>query len=141
MTERVLVGSLLSDGEVRATLLPALMVSETARRYRLWPAIQAIAELENSREAVTFAAVEGRLTEQSQKDLLSTAIFADNTVEVFSQEQALLYLSVLESEDAKLRTGDLRVRLKEAERSGNWDEAFRLTAEITQLQRGQSRRP
>jgi hypothetical protein len=71
---------------------------------------------------------------------LSAALFAASSGEVFSQEQAMLYLGVLESEDAKLHAEELRSRLKQAERSGNWDEAFRLTAELTDLQRAQSRR-
>jgi DNA primase len=140
MSERVLVRSLLLDGEVRTVLLPALVKSVAARRFTLWPSIQAMAELAEQGEAVTFSTVEGRLPEDPQRDLLSAALFADSSGEVFSQEQAMLYLGVLESEDAKLHAEELRSRLKQAERSGNWDEAFRLTAELTDLQRAQSRR-
>jgi hypothetical protein len=141
MTERVLVRSLLLDSGVRTTLLPALAKSEAAKRFKLWPSIEVMAQLESGGESVTFSAVEARVPEDSQKHLLSAAIFADNTGEVFSQEQARLYLSILESEDAKLRAEELRARLKVAERAGDWDEAFRLTAELTGLQRSQNRRP
>lgn len=140
MAERILVRSLLVDGDVRRTLIPVLAVSEAARRFTLWPSIDAMAQLTSAGEAVTFSAVEERLSEDSQKNLLSQAVFADNSGEVFSQEQALLYLGLLQSEDAKLRAEELRARLKQAERSGNWDEAFRLTAELTDLQRSQPRR-
>ena len=140
MTERVLVRSLLLDGDVRSTLLPALSLSEAAKRFTLWPSIEAMAQLSSAGEPVTFSAVEARLSEESQKNLLSTAVFADSSGEVFSQEQAIVYLGVLESEDAKLRAEELRGRLKVAERAGNWDEAFRLTAELTELQRSQPRR-
>ncbi|HYI95834.1 MAG TPA: DNA primase [Bryobacteraceae bacterium] len=140
MSERVLVRSLLLDGEVRSTLLPVLAKSEAARRFTLWPSIEAMTRLTDEGEAVTFSAVEGRLPESPQRDLLSAAVFADSSGEVFSNEQAHLYLGVLQSEDAKLRAEDLRSRLKQAERTGNWDEAFRLTAELTELQRGQSRK-
>ena len=85
--------------------------------------------------------MEARLTEESHKTLLSGAIFADSSEEVFSRDQARLYLSVLGSEDAKLRAEGLRTRLKQAERSGDMDEALRLNAEFTALQRTQARRP
>jgi DNA primase len=140
MTERVLVRSLLADSEVRQTLLQPLSQSEAVRRFVMWPAIQAVLDLSDTGEQVTFSAVEARLSSDSHKALLSNAIFADTTEEVFSREQAMRYLIVLESEDAKLRADDLRGRLKQAERAGNWDEALRLTAELTQLQRVQSRK-
>ncbi len=55
--------SLLLDGEVRSELLPALAKSEAARRFTLWPSIEAMTRLTDEGEAVTFSAVEGRLQE------------------------------------------------------------------------------
>jgi hypothetical protein len=52
----------------------------------------------------------------------------------------MAYAAVLNGEDTKLRAGVLRAQLKEAERSGNMNEALRITGELTGLQRTQSRR-
>ena len=142
MSERVLLRSLLTDPEVRETLIVPLGASEVARTWPAWPVIRAVIELTDAGDAVTYPAVEARLADEAQKTLLSGAIFADNSSgEVFSRDQARLYVGVLESEDAKLRAEGLRTRLKQAERSGNMDEALRLNAELTALQRAQARRP
>jgi len=133
MTERVLIRSLLTDAEVRTMLLPAISQAQVARRFAGWPVLEAILQLSESGEPVTFEAVEHRVTDE-MKTLLSNAIFADTSEEVFSLHQAELYLSVLESEDARMRMEDLRTRLRNAERSGHMEEALRLTAELTALQ-------
>jgi DNA primase len=140
MTERILLRSLLADPEVREALVERLRESAAARRFLSWPVIQAVLDVSDAGEAVTFATVDARLTVETHKGLLSTVVFADSSEEVFTREQAIRYLSVLESDDAKLRMEDLRLRLKQAERAGNLDEAIRLTGELTQVQRVQSRK-
>lgn len=134
MTERVLVRSLLADQEVRDILVPSLSESKAAQRFTLWPAIRVILDLAEAGEQVTFEAVESRLAQDSQKTLLSSAIFADTSGEVFSYEQAKVYVNILESEDSKMRGDVLRTELKQAEKSGNRDEALRLMAKLTELQ-------
>ena len=140
MSERVLLRSLLTDSEVRETLLVPLGSSEAVRTWPVWPVIRAVIELTDEGEPVTYPAVEARLVDEAHRTLLSRAVFADSSEEVFSRDQARLYLGVLESEDAKLRAEGLRARLKQAERSGDMNEALRLNAELTALQRTQLRR-
>ena len=91
-------------------------------------------DLAEAGEQVTLAAVESRLDQDSQKALLSSAIFADTSEEVFSREQAKLYVEFWSRRIPRLRADDLRTELKQAEQSGNRDEALRLMAELTQLQ-------
>ena len=50
--------------------------------------------------------------EPSHKSLLSSALFADTSEEVFSREQAMLYVAVLEADDIKLRVESLRTEIK-----------------------------
>ena len=102
--------------------------------------IRAVIELADAGEAGHVPGCGGRLADETHRTLLSRAVFADSSEEVFSRDQARLYLGVLDSEDAKLRAEGLRARLKQAERSGDMDEALRLNAELTALQRTQSRR-
>jgi DNA primase len=139
-SERVLLRSLLTDPEVREILLVPLGTSEVVRTWPVWPVIRAAIELTDAGEPVTYPAVEARLVDETHRTLLSRAVFADSSEEVFSRDQARLYLGVLESEDAKLRTEGLRARLKQAERSGDMNEALRLNAELTALQRTRLRR-
>ena len=75
--------------------------------------------------------VEARLTDETHKKLLAGAVFADNIRRsFFSRASEKLYVGILGSRRMrKLRSESLRARLKQAERSGNMDEAFRLNAE------------
>jgi DNA primase len=140
ITERVLVRSLLVSAEAREVLMAVLPASEAVRRFAVWPILQVIFALHDAGEVVSFEAVDARLSDPVQKNLLSAAVFADTSEETFTGEQAQAYLALLEVEDNKLRAGVLRAQLKEAERSGNLNEALRITGELTVLQRTQSRR-
>jgi len=93
--------------------------------------------LHENGEDFSFPNLEVRLTEHMQK-LLSAIFFADSNGEVFSREQAAAYVRVLDSEDRKLQAESLRARLKQAERSGDIPEAFRLEEELSRLQRSRN---
>jgi DNA primase len=140
MTERVLVRSVMSEGETRDTVLDVIRRSEAVRRYAVWPILQAALESADAGEPFKFEAVEARLTESAHKGLLSSLIFADTSDELISSEQVMSCLQVLDADDTKLRVRDLRAQVIQAERSGNWDEALRLNEELTLLQRTQSRK-
>jgi DNA primase len=139
-TDRILVRTLVCDPESREVLIEALAKSEAARRYHSWPVLQAILRVAEDGEAITIDNIERQLEDPLHKSLLSSALFADTSEEVFTPEQAQVYVGLLRADDAKLREDSLRAELKQAERSGNWDEAIRLTGELTLLQRTQMRR-
>jgi DNA primase len=140
MTERVLLRSLLVSADAREVLLPVLPGSDAVRRFSVWPILETIFALNDAGEVVSFEAVDARLSDPAQKALLSGAVFADTSEEIFTREQATAYAAVLNMEDNKLHAGVLRAQLKEAERSGDMNEALRITGELTVLQRTQSRR-
>jgi DNA primase len=132
--ERILLRSIVSDREVRNILIPAIRASAAARRFSIWPILEVISELTEDGDDCTFTVIESRLSETMQA-LLSGALFADSSDEIFSLEQAASYVRVLNMEDQKLQVESLRARLKEAERSGSTSEAFRLIEELNRLQR------
>ena len=140
MTERVLVRSLLVSADAREVLMEVLPESEAVRQFSVWPILETIFALHDRGEVVSFEAVDARLSDPAQKSLLSSAVFADTSEEIFTREQAMAYAALLNVEDNKLRAGVLRAQLREAERSGNLNEALRITGELTALQRTQSRR-
>jgi DNA primase len=133
-SQRVLLRSLVIDATVRDMLLPHLQASQAARRYEIWPIIEAIADLSESGEEISFTVIEARL-EDRPRELLAKVLFADSSEEVFSFEQALAYVDVLASDEQKLATEELRVRLKEAERIGNTEEAFRIMDRLSNVQK------
>jgi DNA primase len=135
MSERILIRSLVADPEVRAILVPRLRVSPVLEGYASRAILAAIFALHDAEPEFSFHALEGRLDE-GLNSLLAETVFADNTEEVFTCEQAESYLRMLELEERKAAMALLRTRLKQAERAGNMQEAFRLMQEMTEMRQG-----
>ncbi len=135
MSERILVRSLVADREVRDILVPRLRNSPILDAYASRSILAVIFTLHDTEPGFSFHALEGRLDE-ALNSLLAETVFADNTEEVFTREQAESYLRMLDMEERKAAMGELRTRLKQAERAGDMTEAFRLMQEMTGLQRG-----
>ncbi|MGH9628711.1 MAG: DNA primase [Bryobacteraceae bacterium] len=134
-SERVLVRSLVSSHAVRQRLLPRLQSCAVLERFRCRPILDVMFALYAGEPEFSFADLEGRL-EQNEKYLLAAAVFADNSDEVFTLEQAAAYLGVLETDEKHAQVSSLRVRLKEAERGGDMAEAFRLMQQMDEVQKG-----
>jgi hypothetical protein len=137
MTERVVLRSVMTDPEIRGILLPYLQGSPAARKYAVWPILEVLFNLSENNDW-SFTTIESRLPDTA-KGLLSAAFFADTNGEIFTREQAVAYVGVLESEDRRFQIDGLRKRLKEAERNGDRAEAFRLIEELNCLQRPRKR--
>jgi DNA primase len=87
MTERVLLRSLLVSADAREVLLPVLPGSEAVRRFSVWPILETIFALNDAGEVVSFEAVDARLSDPAQKALLSGAVFADTSEEIFTRSR------------------------------------------------------
>lgn len=132
--ERILLRSLVSSPEVRGILVQKLADSDVARQFVTWPVLEALAKLQAKNAAWTFHDLEDQLTE-SVRNLLNSAVLADNSDEIFTAEQAAAYKNLLEAEERQAQIGALRSRLKDAERAGDMNKAFQLMEEMNQLQR------
>ena len=67
---------------------------------------------------------------------MAEAVFADSSgEELFTPEQAVSYLSVLEKEEKQAGVTELQSRLREAQRNNDLETAIRLTGEIDTLKR------
>jgi DnaB-helicase binding domain of primase. len=132
--ERILLRSLVSSPEVRESLSETLSRSKVARGFATWPMLEVILELQRENPSWRFSDLEARLGEQD-RNLLNSAILADNSEETFTLGQAEAYAGVLAAEEVQARIAELRNRLKDAERSGDMQEAFRLMEEMNGLQR------
>ena len=71
--------------------------------------------------------------EQADRELLTSIVFADKDHEDYSLEQALACLEALEKSDRESSRTALKLRIKEAERAGMLEEAFRLAEELGRL--------
>jgi DNA primase len=127
--ERVLLRSLLTDPEVREILVTRLQSSKTAQRFLVWPLLTHLFALHNEEGRVEYADLEARVPPEA-KTLLDAALFADQSEEVLSREQAEAFAELLSDEDSALENQSLEEQVRAAERAGNLDEAMRLAALI-----------
>jgi DNA primase len=138
LRERAVLRSLIDNEEVRGVLIPALAgMPEMIASFQSARIVDAIVRLYETKPDFAFTDLEGRLEEREQT-LLTRSIFADNTgEEVFTAELALSYLNVLRREQRQVEIAALRARLRDAERSGNLQQAMTLMEEISRVQRAQ----
>jgi DNA primase len=132
--ERILLNALLESDRARAEMLPALL-PEMTEGFVTREVFDALRQAASPDEAFSYAALEGRL-EPPGRELLRDAVTADESSgEAVSWEQAQACLRRLESDFRKRHVGELRARVKSAEREGRVEEALSWMAELSRLER------
>jgi hypothetical protein len=132
--ERILLNALLESERARAEMLPAL-VPEITDTFVTREVFEGLRQAAGPGSAFSYAALEGRL-QAPGRELLRDAVTADeSTGESVSWEQAQLCLRRLESDFRKRQLGELRARVKSAEREGRVEEALSWMAELSRLER------
>lgn len=133
--ERILLRSLVTEPAVRGILLSRLRGLQVATRFQTYRILEAIWRLYDSQPEFSFAELEGRLEEQD-RGLLAEAVFADTTgEELFTPDQAVSYLGVLEREEKQAGVLELQTRLREAQRNGDLQTAIGLAEQIDTLKK------
>ena len=131
--ERILLNVLVSNVAVRAKILPRL-VPELTENFASHAIFEALRLLTDGGQDVSFAVLDARLGDTA-KTLLHEIVAAD---EIGDDEaclaQAEACLRRLNEDFRKKRNTELKVRVKNAERSGNVEEALRLMAELHSLE-------
>ncbi len=130
--ERLLINALLTQPELAAEVMPELRAMETVGTFPSRRIFHAMFALEAGGARLDFEALHARLEEEDQH-LLAMAALGDD-VEVSAEDFDAAMASVRRSE-GEHRRADLKRRIKEFERAGNWNEALRLTAELQSLDR------
>jgi DNA primase len=132
--ERILLLALLASARVRAEILPQLTPSMTAgfQTREIFEAFRHVAAEDPAR---VFAAVEGRLTENSRA-LLHQALASDHT-EVGSDEesawaQAVACLDRLRADERKRTLAEWKAQVKLAEREGRFADALALMKQMNE---------
>jgi DNA primase len=132
--ERILLNALLSSDRARAEMLPALL-PELTDSFVTREIFEGLRQAAGSGSEFSYSALEGRL-EGPGKELLRDAVTADESSgEAVSWEQAQACLRRLESDFRKRQVGELRARVKSAEREGRVEEALSWMAELSRLER------
>ncbi len=131
--ERILLNVLVSNVAVRAEILPRL-VPELTENFASHAIFDALRLLTDGGQDVSFAVLDARLGDTA-KTLLHEIVAAD---EIGDDEaclaQAEACLRRLNEDFRRKRNTELKARVKNAERSGNFEEALRLMAELHSLE-------
>jgi DNA primase len=130
--ERMLINALLTNPELAAAALPELRSMASVATFPSRRIFQAMFALDAAGGRLDFEALHARLEAEDQQ-LLAHAALGDD-VEVSDQEFGAAMASLRRSEDEH-RRGEMKRRIKELERTGNWNEAMRLIAELQTLER------
>jgi DNA primase len=130
--ERILINALLTQPALAAGILPELKAMEIVSSFPSRRVFQAMFALDAGGATLDFEALHARLEEEDQH-LLALAALGDD-VEVSEEDFAAAMASARRSE-GEHRRSELKRRIKELERAGDWNEALRLAAELQSLDR------
>ena len=133
--EKGLLNVLLSDIEGRDALVSELEKMEILQRVAMRRIFAAVLAVHAAGMPLTFDNVNSRL-EPADQNLLAVAVLSiDGPGDDFTLEYGMQCLESLRRSDDLHRRQELKVRIKEAERTGNLTEALRLAQELQRLER------
>ena len=131
--ERILLNLVLVNAEARSHLLPRLRRIPVLAQFQTRRIFEAILALDEAGSPVFFSDLDARL-EDGDRALLASTVLADETDrDAFSLEQGEACLLTLEGSQRDTERADLKAKVKQAERNGNLAEAFRLSAELSRM--------
>jgi hypothetical protein len=136
--ERILVNAMLSQPQAAAEIAGELRPLEAIATLPTRRIFQTIFVLCDGGGRLDFEAVNARL-EEEDRTLLAQAVLAEDGE--ISEEELAGALASMRRSESELRRSGLKKRIKESERSGDWNEALRLTEELQRLERGERARP
>jgi len=134
--EKILLNLLVSDAEARQELIPELENLPAVEQFATRRIFKALFALHAGGGTVTYDDLHARL-EEGDRELLASAVLQDETdgsaVSLSLGEQCV---RSLQRSSLKTEVTALKARVKEAERSGNLQEALRLATDLHDLEKG-----
>jgi DNA primase len=130
--ERMLLNALLAQPEMRGEVLGELKSMEAIGAFSSRRIFQAIFALHEAGGRLSFEEVHARL-EESDRSLLAQAVLNEDARA--SHEEVLAAIQSMRRTGEQQRRSQLKARIHDSERAGNWEEALRLTGELQGLER------
>jgi hypothetical protein len=130
--ERMLLNALLAQPEMQSEIIADLKSIETIGSSSSRRIFQAIFALHEAGGRLSFEEVHARL-EESDQSLLAQAVLNEDALS--SHEEVLAAIRSMRLTGERQRRSQLKARIHESERAGNWEEALRLTGELQVLER------
>jgi DNA primase len=135
--ERLLLNAILSDEETGGVIVNQLQQSDALAGFASRRVFQAAHALVESGASLNFENLHSRL-EEADRTLLAEAVLEGEPETAAGAVEAALE-SVRRSQERGQRN-QIKTRIREAERAGNWEEALRLTAELETNERAAGKR-
>jgi DNA primase len=125
--ERLLLNAILADEAVSKDILGQLQQSDAAAGFASGRVFQAAYALAAAGGRLSFDNLHARL-EEADRNLLAEAVL-EGEPEVAPGAVAAAMESIRRSQERGLRD-QIKARIRDAERGGNWEEALRLAGEL-----------
>jgi DNA primase len=130
--ERMLLNALLTQPEMRGEVIGELKSIEAIGGFSTRRIFQAIFALHEAGGRLSFEEVHARL-EEADQNLLAQAILSEDAQT--SREEVMAAIGSMRRTGEQQQRSQLKARIHESERAGNWEEALRLTGELQGLER------
>ena len=125
--ERLLLNAILADEDVGKEIVGQLQQSDAVAGFASRRVFQAALSLVSAGGRLSFENLHARL-EEADQNLLAEAVL-EGEPEVTPGAVAAAMESIRRSQERGLRD-QIKARIREAERGGNWEEALRLAEEL-----------
>jgi len=130
--EKLLLNALFTDPEIRDEVLEALKPIEAIQKFPSRRIFQAMFTLHETGSRFSFEEIHARVEENDQ-NLLAEAVLNDDSNA--SRDEVMAAIASMRRSEWDDQRRRVKLRIKEAERAGGWEEALRLTAELQELER------
>jgi DNA primase len=136
--ERLLLNALFSSPEIRAETIRELKSIESIGRFSARRIFQTIFAMADAGVELHFEEVHARL-EEADQNLLAEAVLGDDSET--TREDVLAAIASIRRFENQHQRSELKVRIKDLERTGDWKEALRLTGELQEIEKAARNRP
>lgn len=130
--ERMILNAVFCDPEIGAEIVDELKSIEAIGRFPSRKIFQTVFVLQESSGRIRFDEVNARL-EEADQNLLADAVLREEVPS--SREEVLAAIASMRRSENEDRRKDLKARIRESERAGNWHEAVRLAGELKEFER------
>jgi DNA primase len=135
--ERMLLNAILSDGEIREEVIEDLKSIDAIHTFPSRRIFQAIFALHDGGGEFSFDDLYARV-EAGDQQLLSEAVL--NADEQASREEVTAAVASMRKSHVEELRRQLKLKVKEAERAGRWEDAVRAAGELQNLERDRRER-
>jgi DNA primase len=130
--ERMLLNALLANEEIRAEVIEELKSLETISTFASRRIFHAIFAVDDAGGRFGYDEIHARL-EEADQNLLAQAVLNEETE--CSREEVVAAVESMRRTNGQQRRSQLKSRVKELERAGDWQEAMRVMEELRAMER------